>query len=211
MIKVENIEVMNLPSAFRGMRNPLESWDKSDSGYKSAGDSQMEYYAVGPKDLTLALQLVNAGSDHSKFMRQILVSMDITAPDYWFKEFDTYKVGTVANSTSTMHKLGSRYLGEDDFSWDDITQYKVRMLHHLNILIEDWKGALKDGNKDEAANLWRELIQDLPMSFNYVRTITLNYAVLRNMYQSRKSHKLTEWREFCKIIEELPYSELITT
>jgi len=211
MIKVENISVMNIPNALRGMRNPLESWDKSDSTFQYVGFGSEERFIVGPNDMKLALKLVKAGSDHSKFMRQILVSMDITAPDYWYKEFDTYKVGTVANSTSTMHRLGSRYLREDDFSWDTVTRYKESTLDHLNILIEDWKAALEEGNKDEASELWRELIQDLPMSYNYLRTFTMNYAVLRNMYHSRKNHKLTEWREFCKIIESLPYSELITT
>lgn len=211
MIKVENIEVMNLPSALKGMRNPLESWHKSDSGYRSAGDSHMEYYAVGPKDLTLALQLVNAGSDHSKFMRQILVSMDVTAPDYWFKEFDTYKVGTVANSTSTVHKLGTRSLRLDDFSWDGNATTISEKVDELNGFISQYRHHKDRGEADDAQHWWRLIIQLLPMSYNYLRTITLNYAVLRNMYRSRKNHRLVEWRDFCNIIEELPYSELITT
>ena len=197
MIKVENIEVFNLNGAIRGMRNPLESWDKSDSSNKDG------VFIIGPNDLSLALKLVKAGTDHSKFLRQIFVCFDITAPDYWWKEEATYKIGTVENSTSTMHHITSRPLTTEDFSWDVITDYKIATLDYLNKMIEWYKA-------DKNPIIWRDIIQMLPMSFNYTRTFTANYAVLRNMYGSRRLHKLQEWRDFCSVITTLPYSELIT-
>ena len=213
MIKVEEIEVFNFKGAFRGMRNPLESWSQSDSQevlkinpYVFKGDIK-EYireFIIGKKDMELALRLVKGGTDHSKFMRQILVCMDISAPLYWWKEFDTYKVATVANSTSTMHKLGSRLLNANDFSWDKITPFRDNVLYYLNKLITKWQS---DKNNKE---VWREMIQDLPDSFIQMRTWTGNYQVLRNMYFARRNHKQQEWRDFCKMIEGLPYSELIT-
>ncbi len=211
MIKVENISVYNFENAFRGMRNPLESWDQSDSYWITGNmngedDYYPDYrirYVIGEKDSELALKLIKTGTDHSKFLRQIFVSMDITAPLYFFKEFDTYKVSTVANSTSTMHRLGSRLLNFDDFSWDYPTTYRTETLNHLNELIQSWQ-------KTKDKIIWREIIQDLPDSYNQLRTWTGNYQNLRNMYHTRKNHKLEEWREFCKRIELLPYSELIT-
>lgn len=223
MIRIENTRVMNFESAIHGMRNPLESWDKSDSIYLNTfcNDEGMkaEMYDsplvnMGEADHKLALNLATAGSDHGKFMRQIFVSVDLTAPIYWWKEFDTYKVGTVANSTSTMHKITSRLLTPEDFSWDDdkgVTidfTYRRNMLNDLNKLIVSYKECDDPVIKKR---IWRRLIQDLPSSFNQTRTVTLNYEVLRNMYFARNNHKLVEWRILCKWIESLPYSELITT
>lgn len=200
MIRVENINVFNLNGAIRGMRNPLNSWDKSDSRFNNAG-----VFKIGEKDMELALKLIKAGTDHSKFMRQIFVSMDITAPSYWWREADTYKVATVTNSTSTMHTLINKELTKKDFSWDIVTEHRKKLLDHLNNLIRIYKTTK---NK----SIWRELVQDLPGSYNYLRTFTANYQVLRNMYFARRNHKHQEWRDFCKdIIENLPYSELIIT
>lgn len=203
MINVEHIEVFNLEGALRGMRNPLESWSQSDSHFLEGS------FVLGEKDLSLALKLAKAGRDHSKFLRQIGVCMDITAPDYFWKEFDTYKVGTVANSTSTMHKLATRQLTLDDFSFDKVTRCTEYILDYLNNLIVEYQ-KVKNINPENAKIIWREIIQSLPMGFNFKRTVTLNFEVLRNMYQARKHHKLVEWREFCLIIEkEINYSDLI--
>lgn len=218
MIKVENISVMNFDNALRGMRNPLESWGQSDSYY----DKENNNYVVGENDLKLALKLVKAGSSHSKFMRQIFVSMDITAPMSWWWDVDTYKVGTVKNSTSRMHKLGNRLLTEDDFSWNKpeldlklygsieksgimnrIISHRRSTLNYLNDLITLWQK-----NKDK--NLWRAIVDDLPDSYNFLATYTTNYQGLRTLYPERKNHKQYEFGEFCKIVEELPYSKLIT-
>jgi hypothetical protein len=205
MIKIENIEVFNFDGALKGMRNPLESWDKSDSYWADTSIRSIKDFIIGEEDMKLALKLIKAGSDHSKFMRQILVSMNIEAPIYWWKEADTYKVATVANSTSTMHKMGSRLLTFNDFSWDKITPFRDNVLIHLNKLIVQWQ---KSEKKDK--EVWRDMIQDLPSSFNQMRTWTANYQILRNIYFARKSHKLQEWKDLCKVIESLPYSELIT-
>ena len=203
MIKVENISVMNFDGAFRGMRNPLESWDQSDS-YFDHGQ-----YIIGEKDLILALKLIKAGSDHSKFMRQILVCMDITAPLYWWKEADTYKVATVANSTSTMHKLGSRELTVDDFSFDVIDVYVLGALEHINCLAQEWRN-IKNKEPETAKKIWRMMIQHLPDGFLQKRTWTGNYETLSNMHHARNHHKLSEWLDVCGMIEKLPYSNLIT-
>ena len=220
MIRIENIEVFNFEGALRGMRNPLESWDKSDSYWNDTTIESVKEFIIGEKDMKLALKLVKAGNEHAKFMRQIFVSMDITAPLYFFKEFDTYKISTVANSTSTMHRMGSRSLTYEDFSWDkffetnfgnindeyiynSIEKYRQDTLSHLNELIEIWQE-----RRDK--KIWLAIIQNLPSSFNQMRTWTGNYQVLRNMYFQRHNHKLQEWKDFCKVIEELPYSELIT-
>jgi len=200
LIKFENIEVFNIENALRGMRNPLESWDKSDSYY-----GKWSAYCIGEEDMKLALKLIKAGSEHSKFTRQIFVSMDITAPDYWWKEQATYKIGTVENSTSTMHKITSRLLTEDDFSIDEWDDIDIENLYQLNSLI------LKYQNQEvKDKKLWRKIIQKLPMSFNYKRTCTNNYQGLRNMYFQRNGHKLQEWHDACEMIRGLPYSELIT-
>lgn len=214
MIKVENLEILNFEGALRGMRNPLESWDKSDSYY----DKETGKYVIGPKDLELALKLTKSGSDHSKFLRQIFVSMDITAPMSWWWDFDTYKVATVRNSTSRMHKLGSRLLTFDDFSIDDeqgkpnITPFRQYVLDDLNRRIQEFQKLKADGKMDEAMSLWREIVFDSPQNYNFRSTWTGNYEIMRNVYRARKNHKQREFRDFCKFIEEnFPYSELVTT
>lgn len=214
MIKVENLEVLNFEGALRGMRNPLESWNKSDSYY----DKETGKYVIGPKDLELALKLTKAGSDHSKFLRQIFVSMDITAPMSWWWDFDTYKVATVRNSTSRMHKLGSRLLTFDDFSLDDedgninVTPFRKYVLEDLNRRIQEFQQLKNEGKTKEAMALWREIVFDSPQSYNFKSTWTGNYEIMRNVYRARKNHKQREFRDFCKYIEEnFPYSELITT
>lgn len=214
MIKIENLEVLNFEGALRGMRNPLESWNKSDSYY----DKETGKYIVGPKDLELALKLTKSGSDHSKFLRQIFVSMDITAPMSWWWDFDTYKVATVRNSTSRMHKLGSRLLTWDDFSIDgengeqNITPFRKYVLEDLNRRITEFQQLKKDGKMDEAMALWREIVFDSPQNYNFKSTWTGNYETMRNVYRARRNHKQREFRDFCKYIEEnFPYSELITT
>lgn len=207
MLRVENLEVFNFQGAFRGMRNPLASWHLSDSVFSQ---NEGKLVSLGSNDRELALKLTLAGSDHSKFLRQIFVCMDITAPDYWWKEMDTYKVGTVANSTSTMHKLTARPLTPEDFSWDEMTPYKENLLEHLNQLIAEYKELVEKREHQNAKRAWRELIQDLPMSFNYTRTWSGNYENLRNVYHARKAHKLSEWHTFCKEVERMTFSELIT-
>ena len=218
MIKVENVEVFGWESAIRGMRNPLNSWSKSDSIFNAGFGSNSTI--LGENDLKLMQSLVKAGTDHSKFMRMINVTMDITAPLYWLKEFDTYKVGTVANSCSTMHKIHSKEFTLDDFSSEHLMSFSDnyesqitaepaievlgRIISTLNIYRNLY---LKTKDK----KYWWQLIQLLPSSYNQKRTVQLNYQVLRNLYFSRKNHKLDEWVEFCKIIETLPYAkELIT-
>ncbi len=214
MIKVENLEVLNFEGALRGMRNPLESWDKSDSYY----DKETGKYVVGEKDLALALKLTKSGSDHSKFLRQIFVSMDITAPMSWWWDFDTYKVATVRNSTSRMHKLGTRLLTWDDFSIDDengnqnITPFRQYVMDDLNRRISEYQKLKNEGKMEEATTLWREIVFDSPQNYNFKSTWTGNYETMRNVYRARKNHKQREFRDFCKYIEEnFPYSELITT
>lgn len=214
MIKVENLEVLNFEGALRGMRNPLESWSKSDSYY----DKETGKYVVGPKDLELALKLTKSGSDHSKFLRQIFVSMDITAPMSWWWDFDTYKVATVRNSTSRMHKLGTRLLTEEDFSFDDedgniqITPFRKYVMEDLNRRIQEYQQLKADGKMEEATRMWRDIVFDSPQNYNFRSTWTGNYETMRNVYRARKNHKQREFRDFCKFIEEeFPYSELITT
>lgn len=214
MIKVENLEVLNFEGALRGMRNPLESWSKSDSYY----DKETGKYVVGPKDLELALKLTKSGSDHSKFLRQIFVSMDITAPMSWWWDFDTYKVATVRNSTSRMHKLGTRLLTEEDFSFDDedgniqITPFRKYVMEDLNRRIKEYQQLKADGKMEEATRMWRDIVFDSPQNYNFRSTWTGNYETMRNVYRARKNHKQREFRDFCKFIEEeFPYSELITT
>lgn len=212
-IKIKETEVFNFQGAFRGMRNPLESWNKSDSYLNETGN-----FIIGEEDMKLALKLVKAGTDHSKFMRQIFVCMDIYAPEYWWKEYETYQVGTTENSTSTMHKLTSRLLTVDDFSWDEFElKDKSRDEIYYNLVINNLKkNTLESLNnlilkyqETKDKRIWRAIIQALPMNFNYLRTCSMNYQVLRNIYFARRNHKLVEWREFCDVIKELPYSELI--
>lgn len=213
MIKIEKDEVFGLSHAIRGMRNPLNSWSMSDSKWNGFGP--VDGYAVGPNDYSLMERLVKGGSDHSKFMRMITVYMDITAPLYWWKEFDTYKVGTVANSCSTMHKIHDKEFTLDDFShehlWGDrdgrCVDDPVGILNLVIDALNDYREVFLE-TKDK--DVWWQMIQLLPSSYNQKRTVMLNYAVLRNMYHARKNHKLDEWRKFCEWVEMLPYSELIT-
>lgn len=214
MIKVENLSIVNFEGALRGMRNPLESWDKSDSRW----NDDHTKYIIGENDMKLALNLTKAGSDHSKFLRQIFVSMDITAPMSWWWDFDTYKVATVRNSTSRMHKLGTRLLTFDDFSIDDeegkpnITPLREYVLKDLNERIQKFQKLKEEGKNKEAMSLWRDIVFDSPQSYNFKSTWTGNYEIMRNVYRARKNHKQREFRDFCKFIEEeFPYSELITT
>ena len=198
MLKVDKITVMNFENAIRGARNPMNSWGRSDSYYD--GDK----YVLGENDLGLAMRLAKAGSDHRKFLRQIIVSMDITAPLYWWKEFDTYKVGTVANSTSTMHKIHAKEFGREDFSCDKMSEGALSVLDSVIAFLEAEREAFLD-TKDKAH--WHNMIQLLPTSYNQLRTVTLNYEVLINIYHSRKYHKLDEWKLLCAEIEKLPYAK----
>ena len=224
MIRIENTDVLGLEHAIRGMRNPLNSWDKSDSFtcYEKGhceecldclGDCPLEdseddiYTYVGSNDLDLMKRLANAGSDHAKYRRMIIVYADVVAPLYWWKEYDTYKVGTVANSCSTMHKIQDKEFTPDDFSHDKLDFPSYCMLKDIiNVLNKNRE--LFIAFKDKA--YWWNMIQLLPSSYNQRRTIQLNYEVLANIYHSRKIHKLTEWINFCEWIETLPYSEIIT-
>jgi hypothetical protein len=197
MLKAERIAVMNFENAIRGMRNPLASWDRSDS-YTENGT-----FVLGESDLTLARKLARSGSDHRKFLRQIFVSMDITAPLYWWKEFDTYKVGTVANSTSTMHKIHAKPFERGDFSHDLMSGDALAMLDSVIAFLEKTRLAYVE-TKDKA--LWYDLIQTLPSSYNQMRTVTLNYENLINIYYARREHKLPEWHTFCDHVMGLPYA-----
>ena len=202
MIKLERTSVMNLENAMRGARNPMNSWGRMDSGYDADGS-----YRLGPNDLDLAKRLRRAGSDHRKFIRQIFVSVDITAPLYWWKEYDTYKVGTVANSTSTMHKIHIKPFELEDFSHDHLTE---RGLLSLQRTIEDLEEIRLRFVQDKKKEDWYDMIQLLPTSYNQMRTCTLNYETLVNIYYARRNHKLEEWHTFCRWIETLPYArELI--
>lgn len=205
MIKFEHTEVFGFEGAIRGMRNPLNSWNKSDSYYVNATEWDGCDYLIGKNDLKLARNLATAGNDHGKFLRQIIVNVDITAPLYWWKEFDTYKVGTVANSCSTMHKIHAKEFTLDDFSienvFDDIYNLYIEIVIELNRQREKFIET-----KDKTH--WWQMIQLLPSSYNQKRTVTLNYAVLRNIYHSRKNHKLDEWSiGVMAWIDSLPYSE----
>jgi hypothetical protein len=207
MLHVERSEVFNFEGAIRGMRNPLNSWDMSDSKWEDGR------YVVGEKDYNLMTRLCKAGSDHRKFMRQIMVSLDITAPFYWWKEFDTYKVGTVANSCSTMHKLTYKKFELSDFSHEKLKSRMGESFESLDCLIMliDFLNERRDEYlKTNAKSVWDEIIQLLPTSYNQKRTVTLNYEVLRNIYHARENHKLAEWHVLCDWIKTLPYSDLIT-
>ena len=202
MIKLERTSVMNLENAMRGARNPMNSWGRMDSGYDADGS-----YRLGPNDLDLAKRLRRAGSDHRKFIRQIFVSVDITAPLYWWKEYDTYKVGTVANSTSTMHKIHSKPFELEDFSHDHLTERGLLSLQRTIGYLEETRLRFVQDKKKED---WYDMIQLLPTSYNQMRTCTLNYETLVNIYHARKNHKLQEWHTFCDWIASLPYGrELI--
>ena len=210
MIKIENVDTYGWKAAIRGMRNPMNSWDKSDSDYSEEYDEGgwcAEVFKVGPNDRKLMKNLANAGDDHGKFLRMINVTFDLLAPLYFFKEFDTYKVGTVANSCSTMHKIHSKEFSIDDFSHEYLDGSAMCMLRGVIGMLEANRKAFLE-EKDKQS--WWNMIQLLPSSYNQKRTVQLNYAVLKNMYHARRFHKLDEWRDFCDWIKTLPYSELIT-
>ena len=236
MLKIENYEVVGWEHAIRGARNPMNSWEKSDSnmcGYTlqnaeiAPGVTSLEwrqckpYIDIGENDHDLLMRLCNAGTDHSKFMRMITVYLDITAPLYWWKEFDTYKVGTVANSCSTMHKIHAKRFTLEDFSIEHLHKRSNMFFSEVIDLLNYWRDIYLDGgmvdNYDGTARIyekkdkdaWWQMIQLLPSSYNQRRTIMLNYGVLANIYKSRNNHKLDEWHTFCDWIEELPYSEFI--
>ena len=199
MLKLERTSVMNLENAMRGARNPMNSWAKSDSAYDEAGN-----YILGENDLALARKLCRAGSDHRKFVRQILVSVDITAPLYWWKEFDTYKVATVANSTSTMHKIHAKPFELADFSVDKLSDGALAAFRTYMDYMEATRRRFVE-TKDKRD--WYDLIQLLPSSYNQLRTVTMNYETLVNIYYARRAHKLDEWHVFCDWIRTLPYAD----
>lgn len=204
MIKIERTAVMNFDNAMRGARNPLNSWGRYDSYYDADGS-----FVFGENDLSLAKRLCRAGSDHRKFIRMIMVSVDVTAPMYWWKEYDTYKIATVANSTSTMHKITSKPFELSDFSVDRMNEDGIRAMEKVIETLEDLRLKYLE-TKDKT--LWYTLIQLLPSSYNQMRTCTLNYETLCNIYFARKNHKLDEWHKYCDWIEELPYfKELFLT
>lgn len=229
MIKIENVEIMGWEHAIRGMRNPMNSWNKSDSGICKGGDDGIgcencanydscehtydHSWQLGKEDHNLMMRLATGGPTHAKYRRMITVYVDITAPLYWWKEFDTYKVGTVANSCSTMHKIAAKEFTLDDFSHEHLI---VAGLNSLKRTIDDLNSC-REGYLDESIKqnpewrkeVWWQMIQLLPSSYNQKRTIMLNYEVLAGIYPMRKNHKLDEWVEFCKWIETLPYSEII--
>lgn len=234
MLKISNFEVLGWEHAIRGMRNPMNSWEKSDSctqgyvwcnefcGHPVSGCDKESGLYLGPNDLNLMKRLRNAGTDHRKFMRMITVYLDITAPFYWWKEFDTYKVGTVANSCSTMHKIAEKEFTLEDFSCEHLINESVTeetieynptdlWFHgHLFNTVRMLNNARERYLKTKDRKYWWQMIQLLPSSYNQKRTIMLNYEVLANIYKSRRNHKLDEWHIFCDWIEELPYSEVIT-
>lgn len=199
MLKLERTSVMNLENAMRGARNPMNSWAKSDSAYDDKGN-----YILGENDLALARKLCRAGSDHRKFVRQILVSVDITAPLYWWKEFDTYKVATVANSTSTMHKIHAKPFELADFSVDKLSDGALAAFRTYMDYMEATRRRFVE-TKDKRD--WYDLIQLLPSSYNQLRTVTMNYETLINIYYARRAHKLDEWHVFCDWIRTLPYAD----
>mgnify|MGYP005939988269 FL=1 len=199
MLKLERTSVMNLENAIRGARNPMNSWAKSDSAYDDKGN-----YILGENDLALARKLCRAGSDHRKFVRQILVSVDITAPLYWWKEFDTYKVATVANSTSTMHKIHAKPFELADFSVDKLSDGALAAFRTYMDYMEATRRRFVE-TKDKRD--WYDLIQLLPSSYNQLRTVTMNYETLINIYYARRAHKLDEWHVFCDWIRTLPYAD----
>ena len=199
MIKLERTSVMNLENAMRGARNPMNSWGRMDSSYDEDGN-----FCLGPNDLDLGRRLRKAGSDHRKFIRQIFVSVDITAPLYWWKEYDTYKVATVANSTSTMHKIHSKAFELDDFSHDHLTKDS---LEFMGVIIDRLESIRQKFVAEKQKEDWYDLIQLLPSSYNQMRTCTMNYETLVNIYFARRNHKLQEWHTFCHWIESLPYAK----
>ena len=199
MLKVERTSVMNMENAIRGARNPMNSWARMDSTYDEKGN-----FVLGANDLDLAKRLAHAGTDHRKFLRQIFVSVDITAPLYWWKEFDTYKVGTVANSTSTMHKIHTKKFERDDFSHDRLDEGGLAALDAVITYLESEREKFVADKSDRQS--WHNMIQMLPSSYNQMRTVTMNYENLINIYYARRAHKLAEWHVLCDWIMSLPYA-----
>lgn len=230
MIKIEKVEVVGMEPALRGMRNPMNSWDKSDSfmcdGSSAVSCAGCEYedlylecpdvhYVLGPNDLKRAKTLTLGGPVHAKYRRMIVVYLDITAPLYWWKEFDTYKVGTVSNSCSTMHKIQEKEFTLDDFSVEHLRDGGINIYFNIIDELNFWRDAfnnyeMKEHTEISKKDCWWQMIQLLPSTYNQKRTIMLSYEVLANIYMWRKDHKLDEWREFCKWITTLPHAELIT-
>lgn len=203
MLTLKNTTVMNFENAIRGARNPMNSWGRMDSHTEPDGT-----FVFGPNDLDLAMRLAKAGSDHRKYLRMVFVSVDVTAPLYWWKEYDTYKVATVANSTSTMHKIHSKPFSIDDFSCDHMTDGTKKFMETVVAELENIRLRFKETkSKDD----WYDMIQLLPSSYNQMRTCTFNYETLINIYRARKNHKLAEWHTFCDWIETLPYAEQLIT
>lgn len=214
MIKIEDVEVMGMRKAIKGMRNAMNSWDKSDSVfidpccfYDNKSEEFYDYNHIGEKDMELAKRLIKAGSSDRKFMRMIHVQADVTAPIYWWKEYDTYKVGTTSNSCSTMHTIHKKELTLEDFSLNHLTSADgtTEMLHIIGFINDQIKSYNRENEAMFKKNYWWNIIQTLPSSFNQMRTIDLDYETLFSIYHQRKNHKLDEWREFCKWIETLPY------
>ncbi|MDA3734197.1 hypothetical protein PBV87_22240 [Niameybacter massiliensis] len=199
MIRLERTDVMNIENAIRGARNPMNSWHRIDSHYDEEGN-----YILGENDLDLGSRLCKAGSDHRKFLRQIFVSVDITAPLYWWKEYDTYKVGTTTNSTSTMHKIHSKAFEVEDFSTDHMNE---ATLATMDLIIKQLETLRVDFNETKDKTTWYSIIQLLPSSYNQMRTCSMTYENIRNMYTARKHHKLEEWHTFCRWVETLPYAQ----
>ena len=199
MLKLSHVQVMNIDNAIRGARNPMNSWAKSDSFYDEQGQ-----FVLGEADLAFGRRLALAGSDHRKFLRQIFVTMDITAPLYWWKEFDTYKVGTVADSCSTMHKIQAKAFTREDFSCDRMTDNALVVLDGVIDCLEEERQRFVE---TKALDAWHNMIQLLPTSYMQLRTVTLNYEVLINIYYARRQHKLAEWHTLCQAIEGLPYAK----
>lgn len=203
MLTLKNTSVMNFENAIRGARNPMNSWGRMDSHTEPDGS-----FVFGPNDIDLAMRLAKAGSDHRKYLRMVFVSVDVTAPLYWWKEYDTYKVATVANSTSTMHKIHSKPFSMDDFSCDHMTDGTKKFMETVVAELENIRLRFKETkSKDD----WYDMIQLLPSSYNQMRTCTFNYETLINIYRARKNHKLAEWHTFCDWIETLPYAEQLIT
>ena len=203
MLTLKNTSVMNFENAIRGARNPMNSWGRMDSHTEPDGT-----FVFGPNDLDLAMRLAKAGSDHRKYLRMVFVSVDVTAPLYWWKEYDTYKVATVANSTSTMHKIHSKPFSIDDFSCDHMTDGTKKFMETVVAELENIRLRFKETkSKDD----WYDMIQLLPSSYNQTRNVMMNYETLINIYRARKNHKLAEWHTFCDWIETLPYAEQLIT
>ena len=201
MIKIENIDVYGFETAIRGARNPMNSWDRMDSGYNNGK------FEIGENDYKLLKNLTIAGPEHRKWNRMVTVTMDITAPLYWWKEYDTYKVGTVANSCSTMHKIQAKEFVLDDFSHEHLGEYLEWLLSEVILELNENR---ENFNRTKDKDYWWQMIQLLPTSYNQKRTVHLNYEVLGTIYHQRRHHKLDEWHVFCDTIKTLPYSEFIT-